>query len=155
MTAEFVEWLDAQLAEDKRIALGATWCEDAGTWRAEPSPYGTPARPTGPRWYIEDAMDDGVITTVDPQASPDEDVAQHIAEWDPARVLREIDAKRQLLDLHRPMRRRSTGSGGGAIEDCQICDHFPAQFPCLTLRLLALPYADRPGYREEWRPSAP
>jgi hypothetical protein len=27
-----------------------------------------------------------------------------------------------------------------------------ADWPCLTLRLLALPYADRPGYREEWRP---
>jgi hypothetical protein len=25
-------------------------------------------------------------------------------------------------------------------------------FPCLTVKLLALPYSDRPGYREEWRP---
>jgi hypothetical protein len=25
-------------------------------------------------------------------------------------------------------------------------------FPCPTLRLLALPYGDRPGYRDEWRP---
>ena len=24
--------------------------------------------------------------------------------------------------------------------------------PCATLRLLALPYADHPDYREEWRP---
>jgi hypothetical protein len=24
-------------------------------------------------------------------------------------------------------------------------------YPCATLRLLALPYADRPGYRKEWK----
>lgn len=28
----------------------------------------------------------------------------------------------------------------------------PTPAPCSTLRLLALPYSDRPGYREEWRP---
>jgi hypothetical protein len=26
------------------------------------------------------------------------------------------------------------------------------RFPCRTLRLLALPYADREGYLESWRP---
>jgi hypothetical protein len=25
-------------------------------------------------------------------------------------------------------------------------------YPCPTVRLLAQPYADRPGYRDEWRP---
>jgi hypothetical protein len=70
----------------------------------------------------------------------------------PARVLREIDAKRQLLALHRPVEQRSTGSGGGTVTDCQVCSHFPAQYPCATLRLLALPYADRPGYRDACRP---
>lgn len=25
-------------------------------------------------------------------------------------------------------------------------------FPCLTVRLLAVPHADWPGYRDEWRP---
>lgn len=65
--------------------------------------------------------------------------------------LRELDAKRRILDLHRPVRKRSTGSGGGIIEDCQMCDHFPAQYPCATMRLLALPLADHPDYREEWR----
>ncbi|WP_229401930.1 DUF6221 family protein [Micromonospora okii] len=29
--------------------------------------------------------------------------------------------------------------------------HVSHGFPCLTVRLIALPYADRPGYREEWR----
>lgn len=62
--------------------------------------------------------------------------------WGPARVLRELDAKRKIIAEHdvysRPL---------GERMDCQSYD-----FPCTTLRLLALPYADRPGYREEWRP---
>lgn len=66
--------------------------------------------------------------------------------WSPARVLREIDAKRQVLALHHRAQPKW----------CAACD-IPAGFPgppdgCATLRLLALPYADRPGYREEWRP---
>ena len=69
------------------------------------------------------------------------------------RMLAEVDAKRQLMELHRPVRKRSTGSDGGVIEDCKMCDHFPAQYPCATMRLLALPYADRSGYRQEWAPT--
>ncbi|MFI7340871.1 DUF6221 family protein [Streptomyces sp. NPDC050085] len=59
----------------------------------------------------------------------------------PARVLREIGAKRQLVEGHEPDERvppRCTGCFDGC--------------PCRHLRLLAAPYADRPGYREEWRP---
>ncbi|GAA3956909.1 hypothetical protein GCM10022384_07530 [Streptomyces marokkonensis] len=147
---ELVQWLRAQLDEDERTARAASWTDDANVWHAEPSPFDT--RGAGQRWYVEDAMEDGVVSHVDPRASDDEGVARHVAEWDPARVLREIDAKRQMLDLHRPVHRRSTGSGGETIEDCQVCGHFPAQYPCATLRILALPYADRPGYRMEWRP---
>ena len=65
--------------------------------------------------------------------------------WPPARVLREIDAKRRVVDLMEGMLAAARGDsevdhygGLGAAED--------------TLELLALPYADRPDYREEWRP---
>ncbi|MCD7440252.1 DUF6221 family protein [Streptomyces lincolnensis] len=147
---ELAQWLHTQVDEDERIVQAASWADEANAWHAAPSPYDTWGKDE--RWYVEDAMEEGLVTHVDPKASDDEGVARHIAEWDPARVLREIDAKRQLLALHRPVQQRSTGSGGGTIEDCQVCGHFPAQYPCVTLRLLALPYADRPGYREEWRP---
>lgn len=85
------------------------------------------------------------------QLHEDEELV-HEGNGDPARLLREIEAKRQIVRLHRPVTKRSTGSGGGTVEDCAVCDHFPAQYPCLTIRLLTLPYVDRPGYREEWRP---
>ncbi|MGW4757738.1 DUF6221 family protein [Streptomyces chartreusis] len=127
---ELVEWLSEQLDEDKRMAQAATWCEEAGAWHAAPSPFG--ARDKGQRWYVEDAMDDGVVSHVDPRASDDQGAARHIAEWDPARVLREIDAKRRILATLRE-------EGG----DRMFADIF---------QLLALPYADRPGYREQWRP---
>jgi hypothetical protein len=63
---------------------------------------------------------------------------------DPARVLAEVDAKRRLLDLHPYAGLLS------APESCESCVVIPG--PCPTLRLLALPYADRPGCRPEWRP---
>jgi hypothetical protein len=133
---ELVEWLRAQLDEDGRILRAASWCDDADSWRAAVSQYGTPSRPDGPRWYVEDSLEDGVITTVDPQASGDEGVARHIAEWDPARVLREIDAKRRALGR--------INSHAAVMGRDEVHDDL--------LRLLALPYADRPGYREEWKP---
>lgn len=133
---DLVQFLRERLDEDKRIALAATWCEDAGTWHAEASEYGTPARPTAPRWYVEDSMDDGVITTVDPQASDDEGVARHIAAWDPARVLAEVEAKLSLL------------------ETCEafLHEHEGVPDPCAHSALLSLarPHYRRPDFDPAW-----
>lgn len=63
--------------------------------------------------------------------------------WPPERVLAGIDAKRRIIT---------------AIYDRKTWrDDPPAQFIDLdietrVLELLALPYADRPGYQESWRP---
>jgi hypothetical protein len=83
----------------------------------------------------------------------------HIAAHDPARVLREIDAKRGLLKLllsegHAALRPGGSteiycGADYGAGDPCE-CGRDERMSQCL--RLLALPYSDRPGYREEWRP---
>ncbi|MFJ6061624.1 DUF6221 family protein [Streptomyces tendae] len=133
---DLVRWLRAQLDEDERTARAASWTGDANTWHAEPSPYG--ARNGGQRWYVEDAMDDGVVSHVDPAASDDEGVARHIAEWDPARVLREIDAKRRtLIRCEEAM-----------LSANPMLVHFAKQ----TAWEMAQPFADRPGYQESWRP---
>ena len=68
----------------------------------------------------------------------DREVAMHIARQDPTRVLAEVEANRRILDLHR--------------QDGALCEHCDAHWPCPTVRLVGLPYADRDGYREEWRP---
>jgi len=64
-----------------------------------------------------------------------------------ARALAELAAKRWILDLHRL---RETVDEGVR---CRLCGFsFRVDPNCHTVRLLALPYADRPGFREEWRP---
>ena len=99
----------------------------------------------GAVWTANDAMgsvssDIGADVVDDPN-TPRAFIAAH----DPARVLREIDAKRRLLAIHRPYvpepDQACLGCAGGIM--------FTS---CPVVRLLALPYADRPGYREEWRP---
>lgn len=66
----------------------------------------------------------------------------------PARVLREIEAKRRIVEQHRPV-----GYGDVCLSYCHTrTPSQPQTWPCLTLRLLALPYADRPGYQEGWAP---
>jgi hypothetical protein len=145
---ELVRWLGVQLDEDERTARAATWHDDAGTWTAHQSEYDSPRR-SERRWFIIDSMDDGVITDVDPEASQPDGVARHVAEHDPARVLREIDAKRQIIALHHQLE-----DAQEMLDFCATCDatgKYP-EYPCTTLRLLALPYADRPGYKETWRP---
>ena len=118
---ELVRWLGEQLDEDERIARAvedrsAPW---DGQWMAD----GDSAVRTVNGHVLFYRHDSGPLKP---------GLADHVAEWDPARVLREIDAKRRILaTLHE--------EGG----DRMFADIF---------RLLALPYADRPGYREEWRP---
>ncbi|WP_409186471.1 DUF6221 family protein [Amycolatopsis sp. VS8301801F10] len=79
-------------------------------------------------------------------------------EWTPPGMWRrraaEIDAKRRIIDLHSP--------DSDYLPDCKTCSCAGAlagtdcintvKWPCPTLLLLALPYADHPDYREEWRP---
>ncbi|MFI8531784.1 DUF6221 family protein [Streptomyces aquilus] len=135
---DLVQWLRAQLDEDERIARAA-------------------ASVRGPDWWFEgyfEDMDGQVLAgmVLDRGSSAVRSLAmttrsdaegEHAVRHDPARVLRQVDAERRLLDVH---------ALNGWV--CDTCDNGEVEqtFPCLTLRLLALPYADRPGYREEWRP---
>lgn len=74
------------------------------------------------------------------------------------RRLAEVDAKRRILDEHNdPMSDGRSLRPGGPQTVCGTCREFGMRneqqpWPCNTLRYLALPYADRPGYRDEWKP---
>ena len=81
-------------------------------------------------------------------------IAGHIARHDPARVLREVEAKRQIVDEHWP-----------ELGNCPRCVKEPPErddeggrlfvataHPCATLRLLALPFSDHPDHQQEWKP---
>jgi len=61
----------------------------------------------------------------------------------PERVMEECEAKRLVVGEH-------GDSGHGTCTTCNGAGNEPAAWPCLTLRMLALPYAYHPDYREEW-----
>lgn len=66
----------------------------------------------------------------------DDDVRPFVLRHDPARVLRDVEAKRRLLQR----------------AESDLADDQWDEAAQETVKVLALPYADREGYREEWRP---
>lgn len=62
---------------------------------------------------------------------------EHITRHDPARVLADVDAKRRMVDECAVTIRQ--GLSVGLAET--------------MLAMLALPYAGRPGFKDEWRPA--
>jgi hypothetical protein len=74
-------------------------------------------------------------------------VAEHIARWFPTRVLAEVEAKRRILDRYDDCRVRLEDPDYSVVEAAEQL----REYEDFVLPALALPYADRPGYREgEW-----
>ena len=122
------EFLLARIAEDEAAAAAAVSRRDGvDKWEAVGS--GTVV---GPGY-------DKVKHVMLP--SSEDGAARHIARHDPARVLAECEANRRIVALH------------GEVDPCDA--HDGATFEtvdCETLQVLALPYADHPDYRQEWKP---
>lgn len=134
MSGDLIHFLRDRLDEDEQIA------QDAAGLAAVRRHWTRQALSC-----VVDATDGGLI--VYGEGAPTSEQAQHIARWNPARVLAEVAAKRQIIDGV-TARLDPTGDDGGWTSVEFETDEMAGE----TLRLLALPYADRPGYREEWRP---
>lgn len=109
------EFLLARIAEDEadaRKAMPGPWTSDGGVYAGHPT-------------------NEVVDYTY-------EDNADHIARWDPARVLAECDAKRRIVVRCREMQSASV----------PMAVHLATR----TLADLALPYANHPSYDPAWRP---
>jgi hypothetical protein len=121
-------------AVDEFVADGApVWLASRETW----------ASGSQPQWQLR-------ATASEPIQEMRTGHAGHIARHDPARVLRDVEAKRRILDLH--ARREDNVAerlGFTAPDMCELCGE---TWPCRTVCLLALPFADHPGYHEEWKP---
>jgi hypothetical protein len=72
-------------------------------------------------------------------------VEDHMRRHDPARVLREVEAKRAILDHHKPVRH-----GGRTM--CYSCLSALSYWPCPTVRHLIAVWSDHPDYQEGWKP---
>lgn len=73
----------------------------------------------------------------------------HTDRWTPTRVLAEIDAKRRIIAIYASWSILAEPGAGFQIEkDAGVTLLAMRE----ALRALALPYADHPDYREEWRP---
>lgn len=74
-----------------------------------------------------------------------------VGQHDSARVLAEVDAKRQIIELAE----EATGIDQQVDGDRLIGSRDKATEPYVgdrILRQLAVPYDDHPSFREEWRP---
>lgn len=182
---DLASWLLAQIEADEAVARAAT----PGPWRYNPGKEWftdqeklARARAgkftTGGEEFVGAGPDDGDNTTTigvaatgpsdNPQSMAD---AAHIAHWDPARVLAECAAKREIIRLHEswPVLVEQSPKFEQGDDPSTVTMRLTQQIAWLTqqeyrerfgaeppttpiLRALALPYADWPGYREEWRP---
>lgn len=124
---DLVPWLHAQLDEDERIARAA-----AGEY--------------GATWAVDERMEsvhsDTGADVIDEPNSP----AFFIAANDPAGVQRDIDAKREVLAWYE----RAWENRSAHPDDLASASAVLALLG--AVERLALGYADRPGYREDWRP---
>jgi hypothetical protein len=83
------------------------------------------------------------------------------------RILAECEAKRRIVKMHTKTDiswlnadGKLAGPGEDGVVYCELCsfheqyegfNDYEEPWPCPTLRLLALPYADHPDFQPEWR----
>jgi hypothetical protein len=135
-----IEFLTARLDEDEAVALAAS----QGNWEVDDPEYPRTIHAddyetevvSGGRWGGESSVFD---SGKDPL---------HIARHDPARVLREVAAKRAILaDIVPAM----NGADEQINSEWGIGPMDPADYESVELlRLLALPYSDHPDFDPNW-----
>ncbi|QVQ51312.1 hypothetical protein J4H86_21220 [Spiractinospora alimapuensis] len=146
---DIVEFLRARLDDDEQAAHLAAAQARHEQWSA----YGSaeeevwsvgaphPDHPDGSKWYRLG----GTLL----RQSGHRHLAEHVARHDPERVLREIAAKRQIIDLAA----EASGLDMSVDTDRRVGDRDAAEEPYIgdrILRHLAAGYQDHPDYRQEW-----
>lgn len=113
-------------AVDEFLSIGDDWSCNLATVEQWQSVNG--------KWMMRRTYA-GTIQEMDPSA------AGHIARHDPARVLREVAAKRQII----------ANEQDRVIEEGPLPERMRDSIETDVIALLALPYADHPDYQEAWR----
>lgn len=134
----FLNFLAARLDEDEQVAWAVQ--DNSSPWTGQWQAEGDAAL----RTY------NGHVLAYRPDGSPFKPgVLAHMARHDPARALREVEAKRKIMKRHFRRRLPDWDREGQVGFECAQCLN---EFPCLTLQLLAEPYSGHADYQPEWRP---
>lgn len=139
------EFLLARITEDEEVARAALAPEEMHPWGDLALPQTRPRQaPDEMRGYLGGPW------------------GEHAARWDMTRVLAECEAKRRIVEMHRPkylavyreserllaeafnQETMKVAASSGPIWTTSASER--------TLKTLALPYANHPDYDEEWRP---
>ena len=126
---EIVEFLRARLDEDEAGAQAATW----GPWAASG------------RWIWAQGRPDAVFG-VDGDPADVEYIARH----DPARALREVEAKRRIVEDWEGHEERTAWALANDLSPAHPDERRTAVWA--VLRHLAAVWSDHPDYRLEWKP---
>ncbi|MGD9989065.1 DUF6221 family protein [Pseudonocardia sp.] len=137
--SELIEWLSACLDDDERAAkLMAEFYP--GTWEIADRGWMARVVADGPSFWEVTRLEQWPTMPTGADAATLGQIIDHVERWQPDRVLAEVAAKRRILALYTGPADFPDWDGGytSAMGD--------------VLRALALPYAARDGYRDEWRP---
>lgn len=138
MTVSITEFITARLEEDEAAATeagGDEWTSDVHVWMVVDS-TGDPV-----------AYDEG---------RPTEEQAAHIARYDPARVLREVEAKRHILADHSTPHTVVDGFCTECGREVDKNHHggdwcsWHGDHACPTVRSLAAAWSDHEDYNPDW-----
>lgn len=128
-----IEFLRARLNEREQAARQ---CAEVfpSTWEVADRGWTATVRADEPSFHVVTELDQSQVSE-SPSTGWLGDHLWHIAYHEPARVLRDVEAKRRIVDA-------VDGLSG------QWYDEVEGR----VLKLLASVYADHPDYREEWAP---
>ncbi|MCT9092864.1 DUF6221 family protein [Streptomyces sp. ASQP_92] len=156
MTADLVQFVRDRLDEQE---------EDIRALPAGPWEWKTIGEPGDPEWDGLMGQDDTpLLASGDAEGwmsgiSRHEAFDAYLQDIQPARALADIEAKRQLLEALLSEGHAVLRPGGSTQIYCDAdygadgcCDCGRDERLDRLIRLLALPYADHPDYRQEWRP---
>lgn len=140
---DLVAWLNVQIDTDERLAREALHPDavNPGQWTTEHHNSKTHTEPN--RCHIAEDKGGNYWSVAHEVFIPN---AEHMANWDPARALAEVESKRLILSLWR---------SPGAPQDAESSDDFAlmeaaADTAEAAIRSLAVAFRHRDGWREEW-----
>lgn len=153
---DLIEFLRAQLDADEQAAADAAYSSGGNDWVYRDFGIDEKGRREGTLQLADEVPIDS--TDLERAVNMDGHQMFHIARHDPARVLREVEANRNLVDAallaeHDLNYMRARPPADAAVR-AEMLARYEARWAAwvYVLRQLALPYADHPGCREEWKP---